>query len=403
LPQPSTSGSLDCDVLIAGAGPAGCSAARSLAQRGLRVILVDQRAFPRDKVCGDGLISDALGALEALGLLARVAQHAVRSSELRIYPPSRNPVSIHGEFACLPRQDLDLVLWNAAAEAGAICSAGLTALAPLESGGRVTGVRFSGSSGGVEIKASVTLLATGANATVLGAFGLAPPRSGDAVAGRAYFSAPPDVIAQWPCLLIAFERGWCPGYGWIFPSPGNRFNIGVGLFGGASNRRLRDFWRAFVTSFPPAAAIVRASTQLSPFKGAPLRTGLTAARFGRPGLLAVGEAASMTYSATGEGIGKAMESGLLAATMAAECVGGQRPVDTLHEEYGQEFRRRFQFRYKAYAVAQAWAAYPVILNILAARAAAGRFARAELEALLAERGDARRLFSKRGLLSALVR
>ena len=393
----------ECDVLIAGAGPAGCAAARSLAQRGLRVILADQRAFPRDKVCGDGLISDALGALEALGLLARVTQCAVHTRELRIYPPSRRPVSISGEFACVPRQDLDLLLWDAAADAGAICRSGLTALAPLESGGRVAGVRFGGSAGQEDIRASVTILATGANATVLGAFGLGAPGRPSSVAGRAYFSAPADVMAQWPCLLIAFERQWCPGYGWIFPSPGNRFNIGVGLFAGESTRRLREFWHAFVTGFPPAASIVRASTQVSPFKGAPLRTGLTGAQFGRPGLLAVGEAASMTYSATGEGIGKALESGMLSAAMAAECIAGQRSVDTLHEEYGQEFRRRFLFRYKAYAVAQAWAAYPLILNILAARAAAGRFARAELEALIAERGDAHRLFSKRGLLSALVR
>lgn len=312
-------------------------------------------------------------------------------------------MSIGGEFACMPRQDLDLLLWNAAADAGATCASGLTAVAPLEAGGRVAGVRFGVSGGQLEIRAPVTILATGANATVLDAFGLGVPVRSSAVAGRAYFSAPAEVFAQWPCLLIAFERQWCPGYGWIFPSPGNRFNIGVGLFAGASTRRLREFWRAFVTSFPPAASIVRASTQLTPFKGAPLRTGLTGAQFGRPGLVAVGEAAAMTYSATGEGIGKALESGLLSAAMAAECVAGARSVDTLHEEYGQEFRRRFLFRYKAYAVAEAWAAHPFVLNLLAARAAAGRFARAELEALVAERGDARRLFSKRGLLSALVR
>jgi len=393
----------ECDVLIAGAGPAGCAAARSLAQRGLRVVLADQRTFPRDKVCGDGVISDALGALEALGLLARVKQRAISSRELRIYPPSRRPVSIDGDFACMARQDLDLLLWNAAADAGAVCAPGLTATAPIEADGRVAGVRFGASGGDLEIRAPVTILATGANATALGAFGLGGPGRSSAVAGRAYFSAPAEVAAQWPCLLIAFEQRWCPGYGWIFPSPGNRFNIGVGLFAGASARRLREFWRAFVTSFPPAASIVRASTQLSPFKGAPLRTGLIGAQFGRPGLLAVGEAASMTYSATGEGIGKALESGLLSAAMAAECLAGERSVDTLHEEYGQEVRRLFLFRYKAYAVAQAWAAYPLILNILAARAAAGRFARAELEALIAERGDARRLFSKTGLLSALVR
>ena len=144
---PSTVAPTECDVLIAGAGPAGCAAARSLAQRGLRVVLADQRTFPRDKVCGDGLISDALGALGALGLLARVTQHAVRSRELRIYPPSRRPVSLGGDFACVPRQDLDLLLWNAAADAGAVCVSGITALAPLEEGGRVTGVRFAVSGG----------------------------------------------------------------------------------------------------------------------------------------------------------------------------------------------------------------------------------------------------------------
>ena len=61
-------------MLIVGAGPAGSAAARSLAQSGVAVILADQRPFPRDKVCGDGLISDALGALSARGLLTHDLQ-----------------------------------------------------------------------------------------------------------------------------------------------------------------------------------------------------------------------------------------------------------------------------------------------------------------------------------------
>ena len=48
-------------------------------------------------------------------------------------------------------------------------------------------------------------------------------------------------------------------------------------------------------------------------KGAPLRCSLDGARFSRPGLLATGEAVGSTYAFTGEGIGKALETGMLAA------------------------------------------------------------------------------------------
>jgi flavin-dependent dehydrogenase len=43
----------DCDVAIAGAGPAGAATAVYLARAGLNVILIDRQTFPRDKVCGD--------------------------------------------------------------------------------------------------------------------------------------------------------------------------------------------------------------------------------------------------------------------------------------------------------------------------------------------------------------
>ena len=397
-------GSGSCDALIIGAGPAGSAAARALSQSGLSVILADQRTFPRDKVCGDALISDALGALTTLGLYDRVRALATCSSALRVYAPSGTYATVRGDFACVPREHLDLLLCEAAREAGATFVAGMTAVSALEADGRVTGARFRGPTGDVEIRATTTVLATGANATALAAFGLDVPMQPTAVAGRAYFEAPADIAARFPTLLIAYDRDWCPGYGWIFPSPGNRFNIGVGLFGNdVGGPRLRDFWKAFQKHFAPAAAIVAASRPIGAFRGAPLRTGLASAQFGRSGLLVVGEAAAVTYSATGEGIGKAMESGLMAAALVRDAVAGRRPVETLHDELGSQFRSRFRTRYRAYAIAQSWAAHPFVLNLVAARANAGRFAREELETFISERGDPRRLFSKRGLLNALVR
>lgn len=56
------------DAVVIGAGPAGISAALQLSRRGHDVLLLDKVAFPRDKVCGEGLMPHGLAALEALGL-----------------------------------------------------------------------------------------------------------------------------------------------------------------------------------------------------------------------------------------------------------------------------------------------------------------------------------------------
>jgi flavin-dependent dehydrogenase len=148
---------------------------------------------------------------------------------------------------------------------------------------------------------------------------------------------------------------------------------------------------------------VRRSEQLTEFRGAPLRTGLAGARFGRPGLLALGEAAAMTYPATGEGIGKAMESGLLAARLVQDVAGGSRSADGLHDVYESEFRQRFGPRYSGYGVAEAWSARPWLLNLLIRRAASGSFVRGQLESLVAEQGHPRDLFSAKGLVTAVFR
>jgi geranylgeranyl reductase family protein len=393
-----------CDVLIVGAGPAGSAAAIELGRAGVGVVLIDQRTFPREKVCGDGLISDALGALKALAIDETVARESIPGSELRVYPPGGRHVAIPGAFACLPRERLDTILSDAAQTAGAHRVYGATASAVLEDRGRVVGARVNAGGSQVDVRATLTLLATGANATALKTFGLQASMQPSAVAGRAYYQATPELAAKYSSLIIGYDKEWCPGYGWIFPSPGNRFNIGVGLFMGRSNeRRLRDFWQVFTARFAPAAEILRAATAVTPFRGAPLRTAMVGDTFGRPGLFAIGEAAALTYAATGEGIGKAMESGIIAARHVRDALNGRAPLESAHVRYEAEFKRAFAFRYRAYSVAQAWAAHPWVLSLLAARTNAGRFAQRELEDLIAERGDARHLFSKKGLLKALFR
>ena len=46
---------METEVVIVGAGPAGSTAARELAARGVEVLLLDRARFPRDKPCGGGV------------------------------------------------------------------------------------------------------------------------------------------------------------------------------------------------------------------------------------------------------------------------------------------------------------------------------------------------------------
>jgi flavin-dependent dehydrogenase len=70
-----------------------------------------------------------------------------------------------------------------------------------------------------------------------------------------------------------------------------------------------DFQRVYA----PARDLMDGGELVAPMKGAPLRCTLEGARYTRAGLLVIGEAAGSTYSFTGEGIGKALETGIGAA------------------------------------------------------------------------------------------
>ena len=245
------------DALVIGAGPAGAAAAWSLARSGHRVRLVDRSRFPRNKTCGDALIADSLSALDAMGLREAVARQAIAAHELRIHAPNGGAVSLAGRFLCLPRLQLDALLVEAARAAGAEL-ASMTATAPIEEDGRIAGATFASPDGAQTLRARVTLLATGANATVANAFGVARSLKANAVAGRAYFRVPRELAARHPHLSIVYTRGLCPGYGWIFPGPDDCYNVGVGFFseGRRSTPSLHDLWRGFTAEFAPARELV---------------------------------------------------------------------------------------------------------------------------------------------------
>ena len=390
-----------CDVLVVGAGPAGSAAALTLASAGMAVVLVDQQAFPRDKVCGDGLIPDAHQALRELGVLDEVMRHAQAVGHVACIAPRGGRVDVPGQLAVLPRKVLDDILCRAAVAAGARMHAPVRFAAPIEVNGLVVGARLQQGDRQLDIRASWVLLATGAVPQALLAAGMAERHTPSGVALRGYIKN--DAMAgRIDRLEIVWHRALRPGYGWIFPCGDGVFNIGVGISeirqaraGGQPN--LRQIYDTFTRVYAPARELVQGGLPLGEIKGAPLRFNLEGARFSRPGLLVCGEAAGSTYSFTGEGIGKALHTGMLAARAVID--GQKQGWDDAQVRASFEGQlNALKPRFKMYQRANWVNRQPWLADVVVWRAQRSAKIRQRISGLLDETSNPGHLLTAKGVL-----
>ena len=406
-----------CDVLVVGAGPAGSACALWLARQGLQVVLVDQHDFPRDKVCGDGLIPDAHHALRRLGVHAEVMAQAQSAAHVACIGPRGGRIDVPGQLAVLPRRQLDDILKRAAERAGACFFAPWRFEAPLldgeGDGARVVGACLkSRSHGSHELRARWVVLATGAVPQALMAAGLCDRRTPSGVALRGYVQHD-GMAGRIRALEVVWHKQLRKGYGWIFPCPGNVFNIGVGLAHSHGKQvdgratmedvNLRQMLTDFGRVYAPAAELMAGGRVLGEFKGAPLRCSLAGARFSRPGLLVTGEAAGSTYAFTGEGIGKAMETGLLAAeALIAQAEGaGEQAEDAVRLRYETSLRA-LKPRFDLYERASKVNEHPWLTDLLIWRANKSTRILRRMQGVLEETGNPGNLVSLRGLSRLLL-
>src|SRR2546427_13298247 len=93
------SASFDYDVIIAGGGPAGSSAAIHLATRGARVLLLEEKKFPRAKLCGEFISPECLAHFKRLGVMEQMrAAGGVSLSETLFYSPRGKSVAGPSEW-----------------------------------------------------------------------------------------------------------------------------------------------------------------------------------------------------------------------------------------------------------------------------------------------------------------
>ena len=392
--------SVDADVIVAGAGPAGATAAATLARQGLRVIVCDRATFPRDKTCGDGLISDTIQVLQAMGLFDRVAERAYCGTHLRLVSPAGIQLLCRTPFLVLPRLELDHLLVSHAAAAGAEFRQ-LVVDAPVEADGRVVGVQARTARGSpIELRAPLTILATGAAGQMLQRFDATSRATASAMAIRIYGRPTRPLPDNHP--IIALEKDLLPGYTWAFPTRSGMLNVGVGVISATVFKRrlnLRTRLDQLVAGGGLLGAILGPFTLESDYRGAPLRTGLTGSILGRPGLAIVGDAAGTTYPISGEGIGKAMESSLVVCELVADGV----PLPDVGPRYRDAVQARYGDRFRGYQLAERWMTVPGVADYVARRANRSTWVRERLEGILSERTNPGRIFSIRALWQLATR
>ena len=228
-------GVIDADVAIVGAGPAGAATACHFARAGFRVVLIDQRRFPRDKVCGDFVGPSALAELDYLGLSSHpILRDANRIRNGALYlngvKAVRRPFphidGLRDYGLCIPRIFLDDAIVQAAVASGArlIEEARVTCYEA-----DTTGVTLfhQGTDGQQGLRTRILIGADGSSSLISRILrGAKPAKRDQIVAVRAYFE---DV--EGPADQADLYVNWSsfPGYYWLFPTGMNSANVGVGM------------------------------------------------------------------------------------------------------------------------------------------------------------------------------
>ncbi len=311
--------SADAEVIVAGAGPAGAAAARSLALAGLRTLLIDRAEFPRNKPCGGGVSVRALRRFPWLDrALTGIDVH--RIARLRLEAPDGGALELDRDDPCVllvRRVEFDQALVELAREAGARLVQGFEITQAEMGAGEVTLQARDGR----RLTAPLVVAADGVHSVIAKRLGVNRrwPRTSLAI----------DMMEETPCdrlsalrpdlLWVAYAYKGLDGYAYIFPKT-RHVNAGIGCllshFDASVMEAPYRLQERFVSTLVDRGLLAGRSDRacFTPFL-IPVGGPLPQAWRGR--VLFAGDAGGFVHAVTAEGIYYAMVSGDLAGRAIA--------------------------------------------------------------------------------------
>ena len=336
------------DVIVVGGGPAGATAARTLALGGARVLVVDRAAFPRSKPCGGGLTWRALRRFPHIeAALPRISSRAI--SRLHMEAPGGAAVTVESAqptVLLVRRVEFDHLLIGIAQEAGAELAEGadITRVAQTPEGIRLD------SRDGRRFEAPLVVAADGVYSTVARRLGFNPGWPRDRVAIDMMEETPAERLRALDenTLWVSFAPGSGHGYGYIFPKR-DYVNVGVGYVVSSFMAKVHEGPYATHTAFVAglrARGLIEGEpdpSRFTPYQvpiGGPLRT--TA----RDRVYLAGDAGGFVNGFSAEGIYFAMITGDLAGKAILDGPSPRLYERLWRREIGAEMRdSRFLSRY----------------------------------------------------------
>ncbi len=227
------------DVVIVGGGPAGCSAAAILAEKGNRVVVLEREKFPRYHI-GESMIPFTYPALERIGMIPKLRKSAfVKKYSVQFVSPSGKASqpfyffnrydkdSVAQTWQVL-RSEFDQMMMENARELGAEVIEEIEVTTLLEDDGVYGGVRARSRDGAeVEFHAPITIDATGreAIAATRNAWRRGDPKLNKVAVWTYYDGATRDEGIDEGATTIGFipDKGWF----WYIPQHNQRISVGV--------------------------------------------------------------------------------------------------------------------------------------------------------------------------------
>ena len=311
------------DAIVVGAGTAGCLAAKTLADKGLKVCLVDRKKREEigEKICGD-----ALGEhhLNTLGLEKPKGGELERRIEgIRIFSPDQNTIFTvaHEDFVgyILNRRLFGQWLLDKAVDKGATLMDVTRFLEPILEKGFVKGISAKKANGkAVKLKSKVVVDASGFNGVVRcklpAEMCIEREIANEDVEAcyREIRQLQQETENTKYCEIYLNQKVTPGGYTWVFPKSGAKVNAGLGIcMRGKFPKPKKQFYN-FILIKPVFAGslLVHGGAWFDPTR--------------RPfdnmvgnGVVITGDAASLVNPIHGGGIGPSMLSGFYAGEAIA--------------------------------------------------------------------------------------
>lgn len=304
---------IDTEVLIVGGGPAGSTAAWQLRQSGIDVLVLDKKAFPRDKICAGWVTPAVMKTLRmdfddyrkdgrVLQPITGFRTGLIEGREVETH--YQEPVS-YGIRRC----EFDTYLLQRS-------GAKLAEPAPLKSLERTENGWIANGT----IRAKVVIGAGGHFCPVARQLGAQLGQSETVVAAQEIeYPLTPAQAADCAAEAAVPELYFCPdlkGYGWVFKK-GEYINVGLGR---EDNHQLASHVQAFAQWLKSRGRVPKDMPEK--FGGhAYLLYNHAPRPFVAEGALLIGDAAGLAYPQSGEGIRPAVESAVYAAEVIASVKG----------------------------------------------------------------------------------